>query len=80
MNNDTTNQQVTASILRANDDALDRLDSIAAARLALDSLTTNIVMDALTDGATWQDIGDALGVSRQAAHAKWSATAAALGI
>lgn len=40
---------------------------------AVEHETRAYVRHALADGATWQQIGDALGISRQAAHKRFSA-------
>lgn len=42
------------------------------ARRAVDALTDRAVTLARAEGATWKEIGAALGVSTQAAHKRWS--------
>ncbi len=49
-------------------DPLAALSCVRALRLRLDELEEFHVERALRDGASWEAIGDALGVSRQAAH------------
>ncbi len=53
----------------------DAFDAIMAARRALaaaDDALTEAVCRARAKGQTWETIGAALGVSRQAAHAKYA--------
>lgn len=50
-----------------------RLHSMRRMQQALDRLTFEVVERARKeDGMTWQQIGDALGVSRQAAHERYA--------
>lgn len=44
----------------------------AAALAAADAKLRDRVAEARANGVTWDEIGDALGVSRQAAHRKFS--------
>lgn len=62
----------TAQNLDALGDALGALGESTAARRNLDLATSQYVRDAKSNGATWQQIADALGVSRQSAHALYS--------
>jgi hypothetical protein len=51
-----------------------KLDTIWALRKIADAIHDyqfGLVESAFIEGATWQEIGDALGVSRQAAHQKY---------
>ena len=52
--------------------AVERLDALAALAQRVDQATKRTVREALDAGETWQSIGEALSVSRQAAHEKWS--------
>jgi hypothetical protein len=49
----------------------DRLEAANRLRHAADSLVTELVVEARIAGATWADVGEALGVSTQAAHQKY---------
>lgn len=40
-------------------------------RAALDALQQSVVEDLRASGATWQDIGDFLGIRRQSAHIRF---------
>ena len=48
-----------------------RLEAANRLRHAADALVTELVIQARTEGATWADIGEALGVSTQAAHQRY---------
>jgi DNA-binding XRE family transcriptional regulator len=48
------------------------LRAVASLRVLADTLELQQVEAALRSGMTWQDIADALGVSRQAVHKKHS--------
>lgn len=48
--------------------AVDELRELTEAQRDLDSERTRLVASALREGATWADIGDATGVTRQAAY------------
>jgi hypothetical protein len=48
-----------------------RLEAANRLRHAADSLVTELVVEARIAGATWADVGEALGVSTQAAHQKY---------
>ena len=52
-----------------------RLEAASRLRQAAEALVTELVVQARNEGATWADIGEALGVSTQAAHQRyrWSA-------
>ncbi|HWF34153.1 MAG TPA: Clp protease N-terminal domain-containing protein [Solirubrobacteraceae bacterium] len=50
----------------------ERLRALARLRRDLDSLETELAADALRAGHTWREIGEALGVSKQAAHRRHS--------
>ena len=47
-----------------------RLQGVAELRGELEELECTFVADALCDGWSWTDVGDALGVTKQAAHAR----------
>src|SRR5699024_3646787 len=50
-----------------------RLQTMRRTQAALDNLTLEVVETARkSDGMTWQHIGEALGVSRQAAHERYA--------
>jgi hypothetical protein len=46
------------------------LREITALRAALQDVERGLVLDARRTGASWEEIGDALGLSRQAVHAR----------
>lgn len=48
------------------------LAAVVALRLQADRLERRAVRQALTSGWSWADIGEALGVTRQAAHKRLS--------
>lgn len=50
---------------------LQRLDTLAAVRALLEEYTERAVAQARTRGATWEDIGAYLGVTRQAAQQRY---------
>lgn len=52
-------------------DYRDQLGAIRFVELAADQARRAIVAEARTAGTTWQEIGDALGVTRQAAEARF---------
>jgi hypothetical protein len=58
------------SIGIAADDPTVGLRAVVALRRLADQLETTHVAAARRDGWSWEHIGDALGVSRQAAHKK----------
>ena len=47
------------------------LQAVAVLRRIADRLEASHVMAARAEGWTWQEIGDALGVSRQAVHKRY---------
>lgn len=54
--------------------ALDRLIAAALARRSVDLLIADLVSEARRfEHASWQDIGDVLGIARQAAQRKFGA-------
>jgi hypothetical protein len=63
-------EQVQALARRVRDvrDPLDALEAVRELRRELDGLEEEYVRAALVGGASWDTIGSALGVSRQAAH------------
>ena len=52
--------------------ALDRVEVVARDLSRVERMLREAVDAARTDGATWAEIGDALGVTRQAAHERFS--------
>lgn len=56
----------------ATGDARDRLNALAQLRRELDAAETELAADALRAGFTWSQIGEALGISKQAAHRRHS--------
>lgn len=52
---------------------LDKLRDLAALRQAIEGSIAITVSDAVEfDGMTWQQVADALGVTRQAAHGRYA--------
>jgi hypothetical protein len=49
------------------------VDEILHRRCAADELEIELVRELIDQQCTWQEIGEVLGVSKQAAHARWSA-------
>lgn len=58
---------LAARVLTADDDLAASIGRAVRVQAAADDLVRAVVHQARQDGATWQVIGDALGVSRQAA-------------
>ncbi len=54
-----------------SDDPAKGLQAVVVLRRTTDRLESTHVMAARAQGWTWQQIGDALGVSRQAVHKKY---------
>lgn len=61
-----------ADSIEGNGDFGDMLGAIRLVELAADAARRAIVADAREAGETWQSIADALGISRQAAHERFS--------
>ena len=57
-----------------SDDILDMIGAVRLVELAAAQARRAIVAEARAEGRTWDEIGDALGVSRQAAHERFSST------
>jgi hypothetical protein len=53
-------------------EALDRVATAAAADRAAGTALDEAVKTARRFGATWQQIGDAVGITRQSARARWA--------
>ena len=60
-----------AESVGTRDDLLDMIGSVRLVELAAAQARRAIVDEARAAGYTWQEIGDALGVSRQAAHERF---------
>lgn len=56
-----------------SDDALNMLGAVRLVELAANQVRRAIVDEARTGGYTWEEIGDALGTTRQAAQQRFSA-------
>lgn len=56
------------------DDLLDALGQLRLVELAVNQARRQIVAEARTAGHTWQEIGDTLGTSRQAAQERYGRT------
>lgn len=52
-------------------DPIDALEAITGLRQDLVEAEDHAALLARQDGATWQEIADALGITRQAAHQRW---------
>lgn len=61
-----------AAVAANTDDPRAGLRAVASLRVLADTLELRQVEAGLRAGLTWQDIADALGVTRQAAHKKHS--------
>ncbi len=59
------------AIAAESEDPAEGLRAVAALRRLAESLEARQVMTARRAGWTWEQIGDALGVSRQAVHKKY---------
>lgn len=59
--------------LYADDEQLEALGYLHEATAALQLATAEVVGRARRAGCSWEDIGQALGTSRQAAHQRFSA-------
>ena len=55
------------------DDLLDELGQLRLVELFAEKARRAVVQDARAAGFTWQQIGDTLGVSRQAVHERYGA-------
>ena len=67
-----TARMLAAAGRRVADADPDELQQLLALRDAVDAAVLNAVRGLRASGATWQDIGDAIGVTRQAAIMRWS--------
>lgn len=63
--------RASASSQGANSTALDALEWVAALRAELDDLVTLIVRQARVEDASWAEIADPMGISRQGAQQRW---------
>ncbi len=61
----------TALSAPEHDDPAQGLEAVVALRRLADGLEEKHVATARREGWTWQQIGDALGVSRQAVHKRY---------
>jgi hypothetical protein len=50
---------------------LDRLSALTSVQVNLDSAAVTLALHARHAGATWQEIGERLGISKQAAHKRF---------
>jgi hypothetical protein len=67
----SSDRDLTPLLRRLHDgDPADRLGAVAALRARLDELETRCVADAIRARLSWTQIGAALGISKQAAHAR----------
>jgi hypothetical protein len=64
-----------AGVIRTADHALNVLHGIDALRARLVEQEDYAALRARQLGATWEQIGAALGITRQAAHQRWGAVA-----
>lgn len=62
---------IAEGVARAEDYG-DMIGAIRAVELAADQARRTVVAEARTAGSTWEEIGDDLGVSPQAAEARFS--------
>jgi hypothetical protein len=60
-----------AESIGSRDDLLDMLGSVRLVELAAAQARSAIVNEARASGYTWEEIGDALGTSRQAAQQRF---------
>lgn len=68
--------EFVAGTVRQADDALDMLGAIRAVELAAEQARRAVVSHARMTEFSWSEIGDALGVSKQAAHQRYAKKAA----
>ncbi|KIH99254.1 hypothetical protein LP52_09125 [Streptomonospora alba] len=62
---------LAARVLTKDDDWADSIGRAVSMQAAADDVVRAVVQEARQNGATWQVIGDALGVSRQAAFQRY---------
>jgi len=67
-----TPQPTIANIASDTTDPRTGLRAVASLRLLADTLELRQVEAGLRAGMTWQDVADALGVTRQAVHKKYA--------
>lgn len=67
-----TRRVVRAAGQRASLADPEQLAELVAISKEIDEAMTKAVRGLRTSGATWQEIGEATGTSRQAAHQKWA--------
>jgi DNA-directed RNA polymerase specialized sigma24 family protein len=70
--------RVRVAVDAADDSALDRLRAVHAASDVLDSWQREIITEAREAGASWSEIGEAMGVTKQAAWSAYNADVRAM--
>lgn len=58
--------------VQGEDNPLDALRAVVTARSELDRVEADLVTAALVRGATFEAIGEAVGISKQSAHRRWA--------
>lgn len=62
-----------AGAITASDDTLTVLERARVALASVETIIERVARDARDEGKTWQEVGDALGMSRQAAQERFKA-------
>lgn len=65
-------ESVTTSYGNGSANLLDTLGGLRLVELAVDQARRAVVARARAEGYTWQEMGDTLGTTRQAAHERFS--------
>jgi Protein of unknown function (DUF3887) len=66
-----TDAFLASRVLTTGDDWAGSIQSVVSIQAAADEVVRAVVRDARDNGATWQVVGDALGVTRQAAFQRY---------